>query len=87
MIDTIGKVLSLQFDILSATLLYLMQSFTIYVRHNKGCTFSDQLCPGDSHQGYQQPPDTPGLHGDGLAGHRGAQWSLVQAECTRERPG
>lgn len=87
MIDRINKVLSFQFNILSATLLNLLHLFITFVRHNADGTCSDQLRPGDSHQVHQHPPGTLGLHGDGLAGHRGAQWSLVQAECPRECPG
>ncbi len=71
----------------SFTHIYLLHSFAIFVRHNTDGTSTDQLCQGDSHQVYQKPLGTPGLHGDGVAGHRGAQWSIVQAECTRECSG
>lgn len=58
--------------------------YLFFFRDNTECTCSDQLCTVNSHQVYQQPPGTPGFHGDGLAGHRGAQWSLVHPGCTRE---
>lgn len=58
-----------------------------FVRHNADITCSDRLCPRNIHRIYQQPPDTPGLYGVGLAGHSGDQRSLVQVECARECPG
>lgn len=58
-----------------------------FSRCNTDSTCCDHLCPGCGHQIYQQPAGTPDFHGDGLAGHRRAEWSLVQTERSGECPG